>query len=194
MYAFVDAHHQSWTCHFLGVTPSGCYEHRARATDPARRSAREQRDAVPLVDIARVYSQHHEVHGAQKVWKQLRREGIAAARCTVERLLRAAVARGWAPRRRAGRDGAPASSEPGAVQLSTGQPPIARVTNCPARTGSGSRGASGVSSQSRMQSSCPWIGAGGRDRPRVRGGRRTAGTHRVEWTSSPAVGRPHIAR
>ena len=31
-----------------------------------------------------------QVYGADKVWRQLRREGIAVARCTVERLMRRA--------------------------------------------------------------------------------------------------------
>jgi transposase InsO family protein len=53
-----------------------------------------QRDAVLLGDIERVYTQHHEVYGARKVWHQLRREGIAVARCTVERLMRAAGLQG----------------------------------------------------------------------------------------------------
>ena len=41
-----------------------------------------------------MYTKHHEVYGVRKVWRQLRREGIAVARCTVERLMRAAGLRG----------------------------------------------------------------------------------------------------
>lgn len=98
MYAFIDAHRTAYgvepICHLLGIAPSGYYKHRARVADPARRSARAQRDAVRLGDIGRVYEQHHEVYGARKVWHQLRREGIAVARCTVERLMRAAGLQG----------------------------------------------------------------------------------------------------
>jgi putative transposase len=35
-----------------------------------------------------VWDQNFQVYGAEKVWKQLNREGIAVARCTVERLMR----------------------------------------------------------------------------------------------------------
>ena len=37
------------------------------------------------VEIRRVYDEHFGVYGARKVWRQLHREGIAVARCTVER-------------------------------------------------------------------------------------------------------------
>jgi transposase InsO family protein len=98
MYAFIDAHHATYgvepICQFLGIAPSGYYKHRARATNPACRSARARRDAELLSEIGRVYTQHHEVYGAKKVWKQLGREGIRAARCTVARLMRAAGLRG----------------------------------------------------------------------------------------------------
>ena len=49
---------------------------------------REQRDEVLKVEIARVHRENFGVHGARKVWLQLNREGIAVARCTVERLMR----------------------------------------------------------------------------------------------------------
>ena len=38
--------------------------------------------------IQRVWHANMQVYGADKVWKQLNREGIAIARCTVERLMR----------------------------------------------------------------------------------------------------------
>jgi transposase InsO family protein len=98
MYAFIDAHRAAYgvepICQFLGIAPSGYYKHRARVADPGRCSARAQRDAVLRGDIERVYKQHHEVYGARKVWHQLRREGIAVARCTVERLMRGAGLQG----------------------------------------------------------------------------------------------------
>lgn len=40
------------------------------------------------VEIRRVYDENFKVYGAPKVWAQLSREGIAVARCTVERLMR----------------------------------------------------------------------------------------------------------
>jgi putative transposase len=47
---------------------------------------RAQRDALLLPEVQRVYEQNLRVYGADKVWRQLRREGTAVARCTVERL------------------------------------------------------------------------------------------------------------
>jgi transposase InsO family protein len=47
-----------------------------------------------------VWDENFCVYGAEKVWRQLGREDIVAARCTVERLLRAMGLRG-APRGRA---------------------------------------------------------------------------------------------
>jgi transposase InsO family protein len=57
--------------------------------DPTRRSARAQRDDGLRVEIQRVWDANHQVYGPRKVWKQLRREGIRVARCTVGRLMRA---------------------------------------------------------------------------------------------------------
>ena len=41
-----------------------------------------------LPQVQRVYDQNLRVYGADKVWRQLCREGTAVARCTVERLMR----------------------------------------------------------------------------------------------------------
>lgn len=91
MYAFIDAHRGAYgvepICAVLQIAPSGYYRHRQCQADPASRSARAQRDEVLGVAIRRVHAQHHGVYGVRKVWHQLRREGIAAARCTVERLM-----------------------------------------------------------------------------------------------------------
>jgi putative transposase len=46
------------------------------------------RDAKLKGEIARVHAEQFGVYGARKVWRQLHREGIAVARCTVERLMR----------------------------------------------------------------------------------------------------------
>ena len=58
-------------------------------THPTRRSARAQRDDQLRVEIQRVYDEHQQVYGPRKVWKQLRRDGVRVARCTVARLMRA---------------------------------------------------------------------------------------------------------
>ena len=46
------------------------------------------------VDIGRVWQANPQVYGADQVWRQLRREGMDVARCTVERLMRQAGLRG----------------------------------------------------------------------------------------------------
>jgi HTH-like domain len=53
----------------------------------ARPSRRQLRDEQLKVEIRRVCEQNYRVYGARKVWLQLNREGIAVARCTVERLM-----------------------------------------------------------------------------------------------------------
>lgn len=40
-----------------------------------------------MVPIQRVWHTNMQVYGADKVWRQMNREGIAVARCTVERLM-----------------------------------------------------------------------------------------------------------
>jgi len=73
----------------LPIAPSTYHRQRAAHADPTRRSARARRDDVLRLEIQRVYDENHQVYGPRKVWKQLRREGIRVARCTVERLMRA---------------------------------------------------------------------------------------------------------
>jgi putative transposase len=52
------------------------------------RCARAQRDDELIPEIQRVWHANMQVYGADKVWKQMNREGIAVARCTVERLMK----------------------------------------------------------------------------------------------------------
>ncbi len=61
--------------------------HARRLADPALRSDRAKRDAELRPEIRRVWAENFEVYGARKVWRQLNREGIEVARCTVERLM-----------------------------------------------------------------------------------------------------------
>ncbi|GAN79073.1 HTH-like domain-containing protein [Acidocella aminolytica 101 = DSM 11237] len=55
---------------------------------PARRPAREQRDAVLCREIGRVFEDNFRVYGARNVWRKLLREKVKVARCTVARLMR----------------------------------------------------------------------------------------------------------
>ena len=75
-------------CKVLPIAPSTYYEVRARQADQRRLPPRVQHDEVLCVEIRRVWDENHQVYGARKVWRQLNREGIAVARCTVERLMR----------------------------------------------------------------------------------------------------------
>ena len=75
-------------CKVLPIAPSTYYAHSAQRRDPARRSCRAQRDEVLRSEVARVFAQNFEVYGVRKVWRQLMREGVDVARCTVERLMR----------------------------------------------------------------------------------------------------------
>jgi transposase InsO family protein len=92
MVAFIDAHRETYgvepICSVLPIAPSTYHLHKAQATDPQRRSRRAQRDEQLRPEIQRVYDAHHQVYGAKKVWKQLNRETIPVARCTVARLMR----------------------------------------------------------------------------------------------------------
>jgi len=49
---------------------------------------RAKRDIELSIDIKRVWKENFRVYGARKVWRQLNRETIRVARCTVERLMR----------------------------------------------------------------------------------------------------------
>ena len=91
MVAFIDEHRHQYgvepIARQLPIAPSTYHEHKARQTEPARRPARVQRDAVLKREIRRVWEANHRVYGARKVWRQLHREGVEVARCTVARLM-----------------------------------------------------------------------------------------------------------
>jgi transposase InsO family protein len=98
MIAFIDNHRAAYgvepICRVLRIAPSSYHAHAARRADPARASARRQRDATLSEEIRRVHETNFGVYGARKVWRQLGREGIAVARCTVARLMRQMGLRG----------------------------------------------------------------------------------------------------
>jgi putative transposase len=84
-------------CRVLAVAPSSY--HAAKGRLPSRRAVRDEQLKT---QILAVYDANFQVYGARKIWRQLRREGVVVARCTVERLMRelgiAGVVRGR-PRR-----------------------------------------------------------------------------------------------
>ncbi len=91
MVSFIDAHRDEYgvesICRQLPIAPSTYYEHKARAVDPERLPLRSQRDLALKPEIRRVWDENFQVYGAEKVWRQLNREQIPVARCTVERLM-----------------------------------------------------------------------------------------------------------
>lgn len=61
---------------------------------PALLPQRAKRDALLVPEVQRVFDHNLRVYGADKVWRQLLREGLVVARCAVERLMRLAGLRG----------------------------------------------------------------------------------------------------
>ena len=92
MIAFIDEHRARHgvepICRVLPIAPSTYHAHAARRVDPGKLPARAQRDIILRTEIRRVYEENFRVYGVRKVWRQLLREGIAVARCTVARLMR----------------------------------------------------------------------------------------------------------
>jgi len=91
MIAFIDDHREAHgiepICKVLPIAPSTYHAHAAKRADPARLSARAKRDAALKPEIARVFAQNFAVYGVRKVWRQLGRESVDVARCTVARLM-----------------------------------------------------------------------------------------------------------
>ena len=98
MIAFIDEHRETYgvepICKLLPIAPSTYHAHVARRADPSKLPARAKGDTALMAEIRRVWEANFGVYGARKVWLQLAREGIAVARCTVARLMRAMGLRG----------------------------------------------------------------------------------------------------
>ena len=91
MKMFIDEQRSAYgvepICRVLPIAPSTYRAHAARRTDPSLMSRRARRDTDLRPEIRRVWRVNFEVYGVRKVWRQLNREGIAVARCTVARLM-----------------------------------------------------------------------------------------------------------
>jgi putative transposase len=85
------------------IAPSTYYAAKARP-----RSARSRRDAELTAMIEKIHAENYGVYGARKIWHELLRRGVRVARCTVERLMRAAGLRGLL------RDKSPRTTRPAA--------------------------------------------------------------------------------
>jgi transposase InsO family protein len=91
MIAFIDDHREVYgvepICKVLPIAPSTYRDHLAKRADREKLSSRAKRDLALRPEIERVFAENFEVYGARKVWRQLNREDVAVARCTVERLM-----------------------------------------------------------------------------------------------------------
>ncbi len=98
MVDFIEAEREVYgvepICALLPIAPSTYYTWKARCQNPEKRPARAKRDDELREEIKRVYGENKFVYGADKIWRQLNREGIKVPRCTVERLMRAMGLRG----------------------------------------------------------------------------------------------------
>lgn len=113
MVRFVDAHRGQFKvepiCKVIEFRVSTYYAAKKRVTEP---SARVIRDRETLAEIRRVRKKKGcNKYGAKKVWKELLRDGVEVARCTVERLMREHGIAGLVARRRRPRTTVPSSEE-----------------------------------------------------------------------------------
>lgn len=90
--SFIDDHREVYgvepICDVLPIAPSTYYLHKSREAKPESRPQRARRDEALRLDIERVWNENRRVYGVRKVWRQLQREDITVARCTVARLMR----------------------------------------------------------------------------------------------------------
>ncbi len=98
MVSFIDDHRVVYgvepICRVIPIASSTYYSYKVVQADPELRSVRAKRDAYLRGEIRRVWQENFQVYGVRKVWRQLNREGIEVARCTVERLMREMSVRG----------------------------------------------------------------------------------------------------
>ena len=91
MIAFIDDHRAVYRvepiCRVLPIAPSTYRMHAARRRDPSKVSARARRDGELLPQIRRVFDENFAIYGVRRVWRQLGRENMTVARCTVARLM-----------------------------------------------------------------------------------------------------------
>ena len=92
MATFIDQHRARYgvepICRVVPIAPSTYFRWKAAQTDPTKRSARAIRDEVLKAIIQRIWRENDQAYGSRKVWKQMGREGLRAARCRVRRLMR----------------------------------------------------------------------------------------------------------
>jgi transposase InsO family protein len=93
MITFIDEHRETHgvesICKALPIAPSTYHNHVGKRADVSKLSMRARRDALLKPEVHRVFEENFHVYGVRKVWRQLKREGKAVARCTVARLMKA---------------------------------------------------------------------------------------------------------
>jgi transposase InsO family protein len=91
MIAFIDEHREAYgvepICKVLPIAPSTYYQRVAQRQDRSLLSERAKRDQDLKPEIARVFAENLAVYGVGTVWRRLKREGLAVARCIVARLM-----------------------------------------------------------------------------------------------------------
>lgn len=90
MIAFIDDHREAYGVgpirKVLPIAPSTYHAHVAGRADPTKASPRARQDLALMEQIRRVHEASFGVYGVRKVWRQLGRDGVVVARCTVERV------------------------------------------------------------------------------------------------------------
>lgn len=98
MINYIDSNKEKYgvesICKVLPIAPSTYYDHKDKQRNPDKRSSRAKRDEHLKDDIQRVWEDNFRVCGVRKIWRQLNREDIGVARCTVERLMKIQGLRG----------------------------------------------------------------------------------------------------
>lgn len=93
MIAFIDDHRKAYgvepICRVLKIAPSTYHAHDARRRGVGAPPPRVMRDVLLSKEVRRVFEENFRVYGVRKVWRQLMREGVKVARCTVARLMKA---------------------------------------------------------------------------------------------------------
>jgi transposase InsO family protein len=88
----IDSHREEYgvepICAVVPIAPSTYYEHKAQERDPWRRSDRAKRDEVLCGEIQAVWDENEGAYGYRKMWREMKRRKVKAARCTVARLMR----------------------------------------------------------------------------------------------------------
>lgn len=92
MISFIDDHRGTPgvepICKVLPIALSTYHDHVAKRMDPAKCSARAKKDVALKPEITRVFEDNFAVYGVRKVWRQLKREKLDVASCTVDRFMK----------------------------------------------------------------------------------------------------------